>query len=606
MSVLAVVTELSQISAVISWANVVAQARDHPLSVLCWASTTEAEFPLLAEPSELEINDALIDGARDYLTKTGNKQVTVSRSVHPDATSAVIAEIRSHGHAIVVAAESEFFGKVDGTNEDSPLFRRSPCETIILYRAQEAPKEEKRVLIAASDSPHDHTALDIFGNASSETGLKVTLTQLEDEGSAEGLELGRRELKRIMRDAGIKQSRDLQLKVYSRDDQQALRRDADKSDLLVIGANQVDLARSIKNYTHNPTIAAIKRAPPLTRLGRLRRSRWRTKISPADYADMMQGLRRGADLNVDFIVMLGLAAAIASLGLLQDSAAVVIGSMLLAPLMTPMIACGLAIAQANMKLGRRSTASIFVGFLLTLAISFVLGIVTPGNEITAQISARGNPSILDLLVALFSAAAAAYALARPSIIGAVAGVAIATALVPPLCSTGISLAYGEFNNAHGAAQLFATNLVAIVLGAAVTFRILGVTSEKAGRIQRQWVQRIVTATCLGLVVLTFPLQRGLDRMLQQGTSEAATYPLTKKVEASLLHVIANTPNVELVAAGRPSARYDRADVVIFLSSSEPLPRSYAKKLRDECRRVMDDPELVVEVHCFMDAWDEEE
>ena len=150
--------------------------------------------------------------------------------------------------------------------------------------------------------------------------------------------------------------------------------------------------------------------------------------------------------------MLCLAAVVASMGLLQDSPAVVIGSMLLAPLMTPMLGCGLALAQANPRLGNSALASVGVGLLCTLAVSSLIGVVTPGSELTPQILARGNPTALDLVVALASAAAAAYALARPSLVGSIAGVAIATALVPPLCSVGLSLAYLSFANALGAAS----------------------------------------------------------------------------------------------------------------------------------------------------------
>ena len=104
-----------------------------------------------------------------------------------------------------------------------------------------------------------------------------------------------------------------------------------------------------------------------------------------------------------------------------------------------MIGCGLALAQANRKLGNMALATVAVGLLCTLSISLLVGILTPGNELTPQIYARGEPTVLDLIVAVASAAAAAYALARPNLVGSIAGVAIATALVPRLpdfCSSG--------------------------------------------------------------------------------------------------------------------------------------------------------------------------
>jgi uncharacterized hydrophobic protein (TIGR00271 family) len=618
MSVLAVVADTDQIRPVLTWALTFAEAKSHPLTVLCWSYSPTLEYPLLAEERVSEENDALVDATERFLsemteggaTSFGPSQVTIRRTIEPDVTTATLAEIRTAHHDLVVAVASGLSKAIDIDTDaaygDEPLFRRSPCETILLYRACELPPGPKRVLIVAADSPHDQAAFKMFGQGAKAGDLKVTLAQVEDEAGTQAVELGRRELKRVMRDAGVKKSGHVSRRVFASDNWPALLKTAQKSQLVVVGANQQYFLRQLYVHTTNPAIAAIKRAPPLSRLARVTSNRWRTKLSPADYADLMQGLRRGANLNSDFLIMLGLAAGIASLGLIQNSPAVVIGSMLLAPLMTPMIACGLAIAQSNKKLGRRSMGSIGFGFLLTLVVSFLVGVLTPGNEITPQIIARGSPTILDLLVALCSACAAAYALARPNIVGAVAGVAIATALVPPLCSAGISLSYGELLNAQGAALLFATNLVAIVLGAAVTFRLLGVTVAAADEVQRQWVYRITAAMCISLILLAFPLQRGLNKLIDQGKTKPATYPLTEAVEHALVEHIERTPEVELVASGRPSPLYDQADVVVVISSPDPLPRSFSDELAEICRREMGEPELVVEVHCFRNAWQDED
>ena len=110
----------------------------------------------------------------------------------------------------------------------------------------------------------------------------------------------------------------------------------------------------------------------------------------------------------------------------------------------------------------------------------------PGEELTSQVTARGDPNLLDLFIALCSAVAAAYAMARPNIIGAVAGVAIATALVPPLCSVGISLAYHEYLNALGSALLFLINLLAIVLAVAFGTWISGKVCRRFSATRTSW------------------------------------------------------------------------------------------------------------------------
>ena len=163
---------------------------------------------------------------------------------------------------------------------------------------------------------------------------------------------------------------------------------------------------AILELTEKPTVAVVKKKPPLSRwLAGAQVSAWSTRLSPADYAELIQGLRRGSRLGSDFVTMLSLATVVASLGLLQDSAAVVIGSMLLAPLMTPMIGCGLALAQANQKLGYTALKTVGAGLICTLVLSYLIGVITPGTELTSQIYARGQPTILDLLVAVASAAA---------------------------------------------------------------------------------------------------------------------------------------------------------------------------------------------------------
>ena len=138
----------------------------------------------------------------------------------------------------------------------------------------------------------------------------------------------------------------------------------------VVGDDDAETARRLaSSFNEDVTIAAVRRVPPL-RIGY--HSDWFPKISNADYADLFRDLRRGSKWGWDFITMLALAAAIASLGLLQNSAAVVIGSMLLAQLMVPMIGFGLALAQANVHLGITCARTIGLGTLLTLGVSFVL------------------------------------------------------------------------------------------------------------------------------------------------------------------------------------------------------------------------------------------
>ena len=301
-----------------------------------------------------------------------------------------------------------------------------------------------------------------------------------------------------------------------------------------------------------------------------------------------------------FVAMLGLASAIASLGMLQNSPAVVIGSMLLAPLMTPIVGLGLAITQANSSMARTCSRSILLGFLLTLSVSFVLGIVTPVREtLSPEILARGTPNLLDLLIAIFAAIAATVAMARPNISGAMAGVAIATALVPPICAVGLSLSRGVLDNALGALVLFLTNLVAIIVTSSFTFSALGVSASRSTTRfakQSRWLWWGLVAV---LFLLAGPLSVALIHQLDQGRPQSAVYPVTRAVARAVLAHVEQDQGVDIAFMGRSSVV---EGVVIHLASDHPIPQSYADELREIVRAEMKEPELTVFVVCLSGQW----
>ncbi len=193
------------------------------------------------------------------------------------------------------------------------------------------------------------------------------------------------------------------------------------------------------------------------------------------------------------------------MGLLSDSGAVVIGAMLVAPLMTPLLGGGLAVIQGNWPLWKQCQKSVLLGFLSALTIGLMLGGLARlmGLGLTGELLARGEPTLLDLGVAFVSGIAASYCLARPKLSGALAGVAIAAALVPPIATTGICLAMGEMVVAKGAALLFGTNVVAIVLGSSLNFMIAGVRGRQAA--PRLWARRLAIVLALACAGLSVPL-----------------------------------------------------------------------------------------------------
>ena len=167
--------------------------------------------------------------------------------------------------------------------------------------------------------------------------------------------------------------------------------------------------------------------------------------------------------------MLGMSAIIATLGLLANSVAIIIGAMIVAPLMGPIVGMAYSIAAGNRKLLRRSSLTLLMGVFLTIAVSWLVAYIIGLEAVNTEITARSNPTLIDFGIAMAAGAAGAFANTRRSIATAMPGVAIAVALVPPLSVVGIGLALGDYALAKGSFLLFLTNLVCIVFFGGLIF-----------------------------------------------------------------------------------------------------------------------------------------
>ncbi len=180
-----------------------------------------------------------------------------------------------------------------------------------------------------------------------------------------------------------------------------------------------------------------------------------------------------AQLSAPFIIMNALATTVAAYGLLTNSTAVVIGAMIIAMLMGPIIGLALAMVDGDTRLLRNAITAEVVGAAMVTAIGFALGAIHRDFEITPEILARTQPNLLDMFIAIAGGAAGAYATLSPRVSAGLVGVAISTALVPPLASCGICLSRGLYPQAGGAFLLFATNLIAIQCASSVVLYCFG-------------------------------------------------------------------------------------------------------------------------------------
>lgn len=184
---------------------------------------------------------------------------------------------------------------------------------------------------------------------------------------------------------------------------------------------------------------------------------------------VLASVARDARLDKKFLLLITLSAAIATLGLLQSSAPVVIGAMLVSPLLGPIMGIGFGLATLESNLIKRSLVTMAAGMAVAILVAMVLIWLSPIRDVTPEVRARTQPTLLDLGVAVVGGIAGVYAIMR-KLSGVMVGVAIATALVPPLSTIGFGLATGRFDFAVGAALLFLTNTLAIAFAATIIAR----------------------------------------------------------------------------------------------------------------------------------------
>jgi uncharacterized hydrophobic protein (TIGR00271 family) len=287
-----------------------------------------------------------------------------------------------------------------------------------------------------------------------------------------------------------------------------------------------------------------------------------------DRVALAERIGQSTPASADFVMMMALSSVLASLGLLQGATAVVIGAMLVAPLMGPLLGAGLAVVQGNLKLFRDASSAIGIGVGIGLLVSLVVGVLNPGYEPSLEIEARGNPDLLDLGIALASGMVAAYAQGRPNVASTLAGVAIAAALVPPLAVVGLALTAGHPAIAGNAGVLLTTNLVAITLGAGLVFRMLGVRVARAEEEGPAWARRAVILLVMSAMMLSAPLFLNMIKQKQQGQDRPLIYPVSPEVQNAMYGYLEAHPGLEVITMARSSVEPDRGIAVLLESDRE--------------------------------------
>ena len=281
-----------------------------------------------------------------------------------------------------------------------------------------------------------------------------------------------------------------------------------------------------------------------------------THASQEQYTSLFTNLREEGKLNSVFLTLLILSTMIATFGLFINSSSVVIGAMLLAPLMQPIVSLSMGVLRQDTTLEVNGAKTIFWGVFTVLFTAAIIALFTPMERLTSEMAGRLSPTILDLFVAIVSGIAAAYVKSNEKILSSLAGVAIAVALVPPIAVAGIGLGWGNSHMFMMAFLLFITNLVGIVLAAASTFIVLGFSPLRVAKKGIMTWLVIVSLVAIPLYSAFIQMQEDIkiQRLLDNLSFKLEQHEVTL-THVQLLHKPKNDEiRCEVIATGNLSKR----------------------------------------------------
>lgn len=278
-----------------------------------------------------------------------------------------------------------------------------------------------------------------------------------------------------------------------------------------------------------------------------------------------EGRRRGPHRQ-RFLLMMGLSAAIATLGVISNSTAVVIGAMLVAPLMGPVLSQAAAVVMGWPRRIVAQTRLVVLGAGVGVAVGMGIAFVVPWQTepLPIELVARTSPNVLDLGIALAAGAAGAYAQVRRQASDALIGVAVAVALVPPLAVVGITLQLAEFRMALGAFLLFLANVSGIVMAAGLTFLFIGFVPGRRLLDGNMTIAFGLRWALMALFLIVLPMQFG------RGSVLVAADPTTEVAVAVENYLSDETDDAELVGVS-VDVEGDTTNIDVVVASSDDGP-----------------------------------
>ena len=277
-----------------------------------------------------------------------------------------------------------------------------------------------------------------------------------------------------------------------------------------------------------------------------------------------------------FFLLVAVSTLIAAFGLVMNSTAVVIGAMLVAPLMTPILGLGLGLVRGDTHLIGLALRAEVLGVAVSLFAGATMGLILPtGFEPTSEMLSRTTPNLLDLLVAVLAGLAGAYALVDEKISPVLPGVAISVAIVPPLANSGISLAMGAYEGAAGSFLLFFANFLSILLVSALIFYLAGM-AEVFQSLSGSTLARRFGVAFVGFVIVALLLGNELAKMFEN-----------RRIRAQITHVLEEDFSDRRVS-GLGSLKFEKKGDALIVLADVDAPTVVSPRTVNEIQRKVEE------------------
>ena len=233
---------------------------------------------------------------------------------------------------------------------------------------------------------------------------------------------------------------------------------------------------------------------------------FKNDIESANIPLVLKKVTLNAQFSSSYILLLSASTIVCTLGLLLNSAPVVIGGMIISPLMWPLMKTAIGFSLERKSLVLQALLLLVFSLVISLLSSYLITLFSPIKVINVQITARTTPTLLDLVIAVVSGIIAALGIVEKKISDTLAGVAIATSLMPPLCVAGIGLALGNMSVSFGGFLLFFANVVSIIFASVIVFTLVGIKREIGSTFRKNGIMTLVIVLIITAIPLSYFLK----------------------------------------------------------------------------------------------------